>query len=245
MVTIDTSDKSRVEEIFYGDPTPDECKVILEIFGIGEGAGRRIFEEEQFNGVFSHTKVNEDGNNLEVEFLDKRVDYIELKKTLDRIVLHEANELSDNRVTPARLDEMRNPFDEIGYDSWMEVEKRMEFFLKPTDRLESAMRSEPRPSLVFELQYDVPRGSNLSSVESELNERVEEGLVGNISRIEVLNDEDSILVLPLYTVIEPGDFGVLDFDMGGIVDDLFEDITGQRTGEPRMERAMLACTMVQ
>jgi hypothetical protein len=239
----------RVEEILYGTNTSEECKVILELFGVHEDVEMEI--ESRFHERFDNIRVQNDGLSMEIEFLNKRADYKDIKNLAFRAKMMTGNVLDGSPMSGPEIgglldsNDVRGMMDKISMEAMAKLLRRFEAHMKPGYNVQRLQTMRPRPKIAFELQYNVPRGASLRDVKGDMEEQIDKGLMGNIGEIELLEDGDAIILIPLQTVFDINDFDILDFDMSGTAQRMAEEMTGVKIEEsPRLDRAVVTCTEV-
>lgn len=238
-----------VEDRLYGISTRDESKVILEMFGI-PNENMAITCKQQAEQQFENISITED-TSLEIEFLRKRVDYEKIDQYRAYCEYVVASYYSDNDVTVFDIERrLRNDngsqlIDDIGTTGIFEAMTKFESYMKPVYDVVLSQNDIPRPSIVFELTYDVPRGASLKDVEKHIMEQVDDDMVGLIGEIDIIEDRNALMVVPLRTAVEVKDFSPIDFNIGGISQNIAENVLNKEINrEPELERMVATCTMV-
>lgn len=246
------TDRSRsvedIEERLYGTDTREECKVILEMFGIVEGIEQTAISKA--DDTFDNIEITP-GIPFEIEFKDKRADYQDIRNYAFFMEQYLANHHAGYPITAFRLERMikngetKEMVDRLG-DGSLRAMREFEAYMKPHEDINRIYDLNPRPKIVFELHYDVPRGAELKSAYRDMQEQIDDNLMGNIGEIELLEDRGVIMLIPLKSVFDIDDYNSIDFNMGGIAEEVAADMTGVDLGtEPRLERTIVTCTEVE
>ena len=236
----------QIEETLYGTETSDECKVILEMYGLDEGLQQMVINEA--NIKFDGIKIMTD-TALEIEFTNKRAPFKEIKNLAFYAENLLANQIAGRPLSDIELKQridsgdIRGLIQDIGPEAGFEAMRKFEAYLKPVDDVLKAQAKQNRASIVFELQYDVPRRADLRDTVRDMKELVEDGLMGSIGRVEMLEDRDAIIVIPLRTAVDIDEYDMMGFEIEGMAERVVEDMMGQEIGESaRLNRAIVTCT---
>lgn len=244
---VEFSNADRVEEILYGDPSPERCEVIAELHGVMGNLGRNIVDE-RLKEYFGHSYTVKYDKPIEIRWERDRVDYQSLKRFDNDMMKLLMNEFSGNpftRFQVVRESLTKEQFDKFPMEAMGREMREHDLFLKPADDEFVAQSSIPRPKILFELQYNVPRGGSLDDIVDDMREKVSEGLMGSIGTVEKIEDRGSIILFPLPTLVDTSDYDILDFDMSGIAEEMAEKISAKEIREsPRLERVIVTCDMI-
>lgn len=237
-----------LENKLFGLDTDTECKVILEMYGV-TGDIRQIVINEA-NRTFEDIRISE-GLPMEIYFTRKRGDYKKIKEFVFLTEQLLANSMQEDTVSYSVItravenNDIDMLTDEIDHVASFQAIKQFDAYLKPNEDVLATQNMRPRPSIVFELMYDVPRQADLSEVESSMQEMIDEGMMGNLGEVEIMEDRDSIIAIPLNTAVDVDDYSVVDFNMDGIAQEVASDIMGTEIRQsPELERITVTCTKV-
>jgi hypothetical protein len=237
-----------VEERLYGMDTGSECQVILEVYGVTPEIRRTVIDKAE--DTFDDIRISE-GLPMEIYFTRKRANYKKIKEFVFFTEKILANSMQENQVSIAvvsraiRNNDVDELVDNIDNVATFQAKKQLDAYLKPNEDVLATQTMRPRPSIVFELMYDVPRRAELSDVEDSLQELIDEGAMGNIGQLEIMEQKDSMIAIPLNTAVDIDDFSVTDFNMYGIAQDIASDIDDGEIREfPKLERMTATCTKV-
>jgi len=78
-----------------------------------------------------------------------------------------------------------------------------------------------------------------------MQEMIDDGVMGNLGEVKVMDERDSIIAIPLNTAVDVDDYSVVDFDINGIAQELASEFTGTEIRQsPELERITVTCTKV-
>jgi len=237
-----------VEERLYGMDTDPECQVILELYGITPEIRRIAINEAEDR--FDNIRISE-GLPMEIYFTRKRANYKKIEEYAFYIENILANSMQEDQVSLISLsraiesNDIDELVDKIDNVAAFEAMKQFDAYLKPNEDVLATQTMRPRPSIAFELMYDVPRRADLSDVEDTIQELIDDGLLGNIGQLEIMEERDSIIAIPLNTAVDIDNYDVINFNMDGIAQNITSDILGREIKEsPELERMVATCTKV-
>jgi hypothetical protein len=237
-----------VEERLYGMDTDPECQVILEIYGITPEIREMVIDRAE--DTFDNIRISQ-GLPMEIYFTRKRANYKKIEEYAFYIENILANSMQEDQVSPISLsraiesNDIDELVDKIDNVAAFEAMKQFDAYLKPNEDVLATQTMRPRPSIAFELMYDVPRRADLSDVEDTIQELIDDGLLGNIGQLEIMEEKDSIIAIPLNTAVDIDNYDVINFNMDGIAQNITSDILGREIKEsPELERMVATCTKV-
>jgi hypothetical protein len=237
--------------------TPDECELILELNGAPTHHPEREIRTLIDAAIQERHTVEFSNNQANVIYERDRADYEQMQQlkalnhyaTITGIedggmpalqiarIYESSQDLGDRRLSGI--------IDDADPEVFFQSERESDTFLKPGRDAMAVQTMMPRPQVVLELQYDVPRRGSLDSVVDDVEEFTSEGLMGQVGRLEVLEDRDTIMVIPLGTLIDVDDYSLTDFDTGGIVSQVVENTMGETPPNlPVLEKITAACITV-
>jgi len=237
-----------LEQKLFGMDAGPECEVILEMYGVTQDIRQIVINEA--NSTFDDIRISE-GLPMEIYFTRKRGDYKKIKKFVFFSEQVLANSMQEDTVSYSIIsravenDNIDILTDEIDHVASFQAKKQFDAYLKPNEDVLATQNMRPRPSIVFELMYDVPRQADLGEVQDSMQEMIDDGVMGNLGEVKVMNERDSIIAIPLNTAVDVDDYSVVDFDINGIAQDIASDIMGSEVRQsPELERITVTCTKV-
>jgi hypothetical protein len=237
-----------LEERLYGVDSDPECQVILEMYGVTPEIRTIVINEAEDR--FDYIEISE-GLPTEIYFTRKRADYKKIKEYVFYVEKVLANSMQEDQLTLASLsriidsNDINELVDKIDTTATFEAKKQFDVYLKPNENVLATQNMRPRPSIGFELMYDVPSKADLSDVKDSMQELIDNGVLGNIGQLEVMEETDSIIAVPLNTAVDIDEYDVIDFNIDGIAQNIASDIVGREIREsPELERMVVTCTKV-
>lgn len=237
-----------VEERLYGMDTDPECQVILEVYGVTPEIREMVIDRAE--DTFDNIRISQ-GLPMEIYFTRKRGDYEKITEFVFFAEQILANSMQENTGSYSFIyraidnNNISEITDSIDHVAAFQAMKQLDAYLKPNEDVLATQTMRPRPSIAFELMYDVPRRADLAEVEDSMQELIDEGVMGNIGQLEIMDERDSIIAIPLSTAVDIDDYDVIDFNINGIAQDIASDIMGSEVRQsPELERITVTCTKV-